>query len=79
MSKECKGKYHGSGVKYIDDDQKYCLVCQQEYERRKKRTKEVIVSIGTIGVAIIGGVIKFIASVGGKDTENNSDNNVENG
>ena len=67
MSKECKGKYHGSGIKYIDDDQKYCLACQKEYNRRKKRKRETLGTIGgifTAIVAIIGAVGKILA--GGK-------------
>lgn len=72
MSKECKGKYHGNGIKYIDDDQKYCLACQQEYARRKKEKKEVWAGIGGAVlalVAIINTIGKFLG--GGKGDGNN--------
>lgn len=65
MQKECKGKYHGSGIKYIDDDQKYCLICQQEYERRKKKTKEIFGAIGSAVFVGVGFIIK--ACLGNKD------------
>lgn len=69
MSKECKGKYHGNGIKYIDDDQKYCLACQQEYARRKKRKKEVLAGIGVAVLTIIGTIGKLLG--GGKGDGNN--------
>lgn len=52
MSKECKGKYHGGGIKYIRDDEKYCLACQQEYDRRKQKRKEIGGISGIIGVVL---------------------------
>ena len=69
MSKECKGKYHGNGIKYIDDDQKYCLACQQEYDRRKKLKKEVLAGIGVAVLTIIGTIGKLLG--GGKGDGNN--------
>lgn len=68
MSKECKGKYHGNGIKYIDDDQKYCLACQQEYDRRKKQRNEVLAGISAF-VGIICTIGKFLG--GGKGDGNN--------
>ena len=47
MSKQCPGKYHGSGIKYINDNEKYCKVCQHKGKTSKR---------GYIwGLAVVGG------------------------
>lgn len=51
MSKQCPGKYHGSGIKYINDNEKYCKVCQQHMNLKKKRVKEGIFG----GLVVVGG------------------------
>ena len=48
MSKLCKGKYHGSGIKEIADNEKYCEICKQEIKLNRKRTTEV--ATGVLGV-----------------------------
>ena len=54
MSKQCPGKYHGSGIKYINDNEKYCKVCQQHMNLKKKRVKEGIFG-GLAVVCVCGG------------------------
>lgn len=51
MSKECKGKYHGAGIKIIDDDEEYCTICQQNIDLKNKQKKE---KIGTFFLVLIG-------------------------
>ncbi len=71
MSKECPGKYHGSAVKYINDDEKFCLICQQEMALKKQKTKEIWAGIGK-GVVAVGGIALTIAKIfgGGKNGGN---------
>lgn len=65
MSKQCKGKYHGTAIKYINDDEKYCLICQQQIDMKNKRKKEVI-SVGTtVASSIVVGIIVIVLT-GGK-------------
>lgn len=74
MSKECKGKYHGDGIKIIDDDEEYCLICQQEIDCKKKANTEKAVKIaktvGSLAVSVIGSAVLKIL-VGGKSGGNN--------
>ena len=37
MQKQCSGKFHGSAIKYIDESQKYCVICQQQKNLQKKK------------------------------------------
>lgn len=53
MSKQCPGKYHGSGVKIIKDSEKYCTVCQQYKTLRNKKIKEGIVG----GIVAVGSIV----------------------
>lgn len=54
MSKECPGKYHGSAVKYIADDEKYCVICQQEIALKRQKTKETVVKgLKTVGKGVL--------------------------
>lgn len=62
MSKQCKGKYHGTAIKYINDDEKYCLICQQQIDMKNKRKKE---AVGTTVVSIVVGIIVKVLT-GGK-------------
>ena len=45
MSKQCPGKYH-RGIKFINDDQEYCIFCNQHMKKNRERTKELLVGIG---------------------------------
>ena len=63
MSKQCPGKYHGSGIKYINDNEKYCKVCQQHMNLKKKRVKEGIFG----GLAVVGGIVAAILGLKSKD------------
>lgn len=55
MSKQCSGKYHGTGIKYINDNERYCKVCQQHMNLKKKRRNEVVGgSIISVPVIILG-------------------------
>lgn len=49
MSKQCSGKYHGNGIKYINDNENYCKICQQHMNLNKKR----------VGEGIIGGLARL--------------------
>lgn len=62
MSKQCKGKYHGTAIKYINDDEKYCLICQQQIDMKNKRKKE---AVGTTVASIVVGIIVKVLT-GGK-------------
>ena len=55
MSKECPGKYHGPAVKYIADNEKYCIICQQEIALKKAKWKE--------RAKLVGGVVGTFAIV----------------
>jgi len=63
MSKQCPGKYHGSGIKYINDNEKYCKVCQQHMNLKKKRVKEGIFG----GLAVVGGIVAAILGLKSKN------------
>ena len=54
MSKLCKGKYHGSGIKEIADNEKYCEICKQEIKLNRKRTTEVATGVLGVVLTIIG-------------------------
>lgn len=62
MSKQCPGKYHGSGVKYINDNENYCKICQQHMNLNKKRVGE---GIG-VGLAVVGSIIAAILGINSK-------------
>ena len=77
MSKECPGKYHGSAVKIINDDEKYCLACQQQIALKKQKKKETWGKVGGGLLAIAGmaatitiGIVKLLG--GGKGDNSNS-------
>ena len=64
MSKECKGKFHGDCIKLIDEKDKYCPICQQQYailkKRRVEKAKKVCKTIGKaagVVVAVAGPLI----------------------
>lgn len=63
MSKQCPGKYHGSGIKYIDDNEKYCKVCRQHMNLKKKQVKEGIFG----GLAVVGGIVAAILGLKSKN------------
>ena len=63
MSKQCPGKYHGSGIKYINDNEKYCKVCQQHMNLKKKRVKEGIFG----GLVVVGGIVAAILGLKSKN------------
>lgn len=71
MSKECKGKYHGTAIKYINDDEKYCLICQQQIELKKKKRNEIIAGIGGTVISIVVGVI--VKALTGGNSEGNTE------
>lgn len=67
MQKECPGKYHGKAVKYVNDNEKYCKICQQEMKLNKKKRKEIIFGAGggiIAGVGAIVGAIKIFSRKG---------------
>lgn len=61
MPKRCPGKYHGSGIKYINDDEKYCKVCKQHYDCNKKTAGEIVGGV-VIGILSIVGAILGVNS-----------------
>lgn len=63
MSKQCSGKYHGTGIKYINDNERYCKVCQQHMNLKKKRVKEGIFG----GLAVVGGIVAAILGLKSKN------------
>ena len=65
MSKQCQGKYHGSGIKYIDDNEKYCKICQQKMRYKKKIKSEIVT--GVVGTILIG----LAAMLSGINSHNN--------
>lgn len=74
MSKQCKGKFHGTAIKYINDDEKYCLICQQQIELNKKKRRDTLIAIGTGFMMTVIGVIGAIGKIlgGGKNGGNNT-------
>lgn len=73
MQKQCPGKFHGSAIKYIDESQKYCVICQQQINLQKKETKEkakkivgTVLKIGGKVLGICSTVVSVLAIVGGK-------------
>lgn len=73
MSKQCPGKYHGSGIKYINDNEEYCLICKQKMAYKKKRFVESLLFIIGVVIAGIGAVIAAIAAIarGGGGSDDN--------
>ena len=73
MSKQCKGKYHGTAIKYINDDEKYCLICQQQIDLNKKKRRDTLAAIGA-GVMTVVGIIGAIGKIlgDGKGGRNNT-------
>lgn len=65
MSKECPGKYHGSAIKYINDDEKYCLICQQQMALKKQKTKENWGKVGAGFLTVVGAAITIAKLFGG--------------
>ena len=63
MSKQCLGKYHGSGIKYINDNENYCRVCKQHMDLNKKRVREGIMG----GLAVVGGIVAAILGINSKN------------
>lgn len=62
MSKQCSGKYHGNGIKYINDNENYCKICQQHMNLNKKRVGEGIIG----GLAVVGTIIAAILGIKSK-------------
>lgn len=54
MSKLCKGKYHGSGIKEIADNEKYCEICKQEIKLIRNHTRDVATVVVGVVLTIIG-------------------------
>lgn len=59
MSKQCPGKYHGKGIKYINDNEKYCKICQQNIKLNKNRRNERIAG-GVISAPLIFAGVKAL-------------------
>ncbi len=82
MQKQCSGKFHGSAIKYIDESQKYCVICQQQKNLQKKERNEkakkivgtVLKSVGYVVtvLAIVEGKTKVADLLSGKDPKKNS-------
>ena len=55
MSKQCEGKFHGKGIKLINDDETYCEKCKQNMLLKKKKKIEIgsIIITGLVGVGSI--------------------------
>lgn len=73
MQKQCPGKFHGSAIKYIDESQKYCVICQQQINLQKKERNEnakkfrdTVLKIGGIVLTICFTVVRVLAFFGGK-------------
>ena len=62
MSKQCTGKYHGSGIKYINDNESYCKICQQHMSLNKKRVGEGVVG----GLAVVCSIVAAILGLSSK-------------
>ncbi len=81
MSKECPGKYHGSAVKYIADDEKYCVICQQEIALKKQKRKETFIKgLKWAGKAAAMALVSAVAgkAFGGKMSSLGGGENVAN-
>lgn len=63
MSKQCPGEYHGEGIKYINDNEEYCKICQQHRTLNKKRIGERIAGFLTV----VGGIIAAILGINSKN------------
>ena len=57
MSKQCPGKYHGSGIKYINDNETYCKICKQNMDCNKKTAWEVAGGILLGGLSIAAAIL----------------------
>lgn len=66
MQKQCPGKFHGSAIKYIDESQKYCVICQQQINLQKEERKEKAKKIGGTVLKICSTVVSVLAIVEGK-------------
>ena len=64
--KICPGKHHGDVEKLIDDDSKYCSICQG---KKKAKKEEIIKKIKDFGKILCGVVVSvmFIKSNNDKD------------
>lgn len=56
--KYCKGKFHGSVRKEIEDSEKYCLICTGRYkaekdERNKKIGKAITTTVAIVATPLI--------------------------
>lgn len=56
MSKQCPGKYHGSGIKYINDNEDYCRVCKQNMTLKKKQIGEGIIGSFAVVCSIVAAI-----------------------
>ena len=53
--KKCPGKYHGEGIKYIDDGESYCKICQQNMSAKSKQRNEILGGIvSVVGLSLLG-------------------------